>query len=110
MPISAARTSVRELESLLQSDALYACVDVRERGEFALGQIEGVTPLPRGTIEYRMETMVPSHTVPIVVCCDDGRRSELAAVTLNSMGYANVSVLDGGLRGWRATGLPIIAG
>jgi rhodanese-related sulfurtransferase len=108
--MSAATTTVRELESLLRSDALYACLDVRERGEFALGQIEGVTPVPRGTLEYRVETIVPSHQVPVVVCCDDGRRSELAAGTLTGMGYGNVSVLGGGIGAWRATGLPTISG
>jgi rhodanese-related sulfurtransferase len=89
---------------------LYACLDVRERGEFALGQIEGTTPLPRGTLEYRARTMVPSHTVPIVVCCDDGRRSTMAAATLSDMGYDAVSVLQGGLGAWSAAGLPTIAG
>lgn len=110
MLMSAARMSIRELGSLLRSESLYACLDVRERGEFALRQIEGVTPLPRGTIEYRVESMVPSQLVPIVVCCDDGRRSELAAVTLSGMGYAKLSVLDGGLGAWRVAGLPTISG
>jgi rhodanese-related sulfurtransferase len=108
--MSATRTSVHELESLLRSESLYACLDVRERGEFALEQIEGVTPLARGTLESRVETMIPNRALPIVVACDDGRRSALAAATLNAMGYARVSVLDGGLAAWKARGLPTIAG
>jgi rhodanese-related sulfurtransferase len=108
--MTAPRVSVEEFQSLLRSDTLYACLDVRERGEFALGQIEGVTPLPRGAIETRMQTMVPSYQVQVVVCCDDGRRSELARGTLSDMGYADVRVLDGGLAAWRASGLPTIAG
>ncbi len=108
--MSVTRTSVADLESLLHSEALYACLDVRERGEFALEQIEGVTPLPRGTIEYRVETMVPSYQVPIVVCCDGGRRSELAAHTLRAMGYTTISILGGGLGAWRASGRPTVSG
>lgn len=108
--MSAPRVTVEELQSFMRSDTLHACLDVRERGEFALGQIEGVTPLPRGVIETRVETMVPSYGVPVVICCDDGRRSELARGTLSDMGYVDVRVLDGGLAAWRASGLPTIAG
>jgi rhodanese-related sulfurtransferase len=100
----------RELQSLLTSNGLYACLDVRERGEFALGQIEGTTPLPRGTLESRVRTMVPSASVSIVICCDDGRRSALAATTLEAMGYAQTSILAGGIDAWRADGHPIIEG
>jgi rhodanese-related sulfurtransferase len=108
--MSASHVSVQELNSLLHSDELFACLDVRERGEFALGQIEGTTPLARGTLEFRVQTMVPSRGVPIAVCCDDGRRSDLAAATLAEMGYASVRVLDGGITAWRAAGFPTIAG
>src|SRR5438067_6139784 len=101
---------VDELQALLHSDAMYACLDVRERGEFALEQIEGVTPLPRGTIEYRVTTMVPGRRIPIAVFCDDGRRSALAAATLAAMGYADVRVVEGGLGAWKARGLPTISG
>jgi rhodanese-related sulfurtransferase len=108
--MSVARCSIQELEALLGSDELYACLDVRERGEFSLVQIEGVTPLPRGSLEYRLETMVPSKQVPVVFCCDDARRSELAAGTAQEMGYRDVRVLDGGLVAWSKEGRPTISG
>lgn len=99
-----------ELRDLLRSDRIVACIDVRERGEFAREQIEGVTPLARGTLEYRVRSMIPSRTIPTILCCDDGRRSALAAATLTAMGYQDVSVLRGGLTKWRAQGLPTIEG
>jgi rhodanese-related sulfurtransferase len=104
------RLNVDELRTLLQSDETYACFDVRERGEFGLGQIEGVTPLPRGTIEYRLATMVPRRHIPVVVLCDGGPRSTLAAETVAAMGYENVRVVEGGFAAWKANGLPTIAG
>jgi rhodanese-related sulfurtransferase len=94
-----------ELERLLQSDQVYACIDVRERGEFALDQIPDTTPLARGTLEYRVEKMIPSKSVPVVVCCNDGRRSELAAMTLLEMGYRDVRLLAGGIVAWKKSGL-----
>jgi rhodanese-related sulfurtransferase len=97
---------VEALRALLASDELYACLDVRERGEFALQQIAGTTPLARGTLEYRAPPMVPRRNLPVVVLCDDGRRSALAADTLRATGYATVRVLAGGLQAWVARGLP----
>jgi len=100
------QVSAAALARLLASDALYACLDVRERGEFALRQIPGTSPLARGALEYRAWSVVPSRDVPIVVIDDDGRRAALAAATLRAMGYASVRTLAGGLDGWVAAGRP----
>jgi rhodanese-related sulfurtransferase len=96
--------SAAALEALLASDGLCAVLDVRERGEFALCQIPGTSPLARGTLEYRAWAVVPKRHVPIVVLDDDGRRSALAAETLAAMGYRDVRTLAGGLAGWTAAG------
>src|SRR4051794_23320350 len=85
-------------------------LDVRERGEFALGQIAGATPLPRGLIELRLPRVVPDPTWPLVLYSGDGRRSALAAATITAMGYRDVRVLDGGLDAWRSNGRPVIEG
>src|SRR5262245_24743332 len=102
--------SVQELRELLASDATFACIDVRERGEFGIEQIDGVTPLPRGTLEYRAHSMIPSLAIPTMVMCDDGRRSTMAAETLGAMGFEDVRVLEGGLHAWKAAGLPTGSG
>ena len=38
--------------------------------------------------------------------CASGARASLAALTLKTMGYEDVAVLDGGLKGWTDAGLP----
>ena len=38
--------------------------------------------------------------------CASGARASLAALTLKDMGYQDVAVLDGGLKGWIDAGLP----
>jgi rhodanese-related sulfurtransferase len=45
-----------------------------------------------------------------VLYCDYGRRSALAAATVEAMGYVEVRVLAGGLDAWRASGRPVIEG
>lgn len=99
-----------DTRDLLASDTLHACIDVRERGEFARAQIAGTSPVNRGALEVRLPVMVPDRRVPVVVCCDDGRRSGLAAETLASMGYTDVKVLAGGVDEWQRQGLPVRSG
>ena len=98
------------LQALLASDTLHACIDVRERGEFARAQIAGTSPVNRGALEIRVPVMVPDRRVPVVVCCDNGRRSALSAGTLASMGYTDVRILAGGIDEWRRQGLPVRSG
>ena len=41
-----------------------------------------------------------------IVVCASGARASLAALTLKTMGYEDVAVLDGGLKAWTDAGLP----
>ena len=99
-----------ELAGLMNSDGLYAVVDVRERGEFNNGQIPNATSLPRSQIEFRIAELVPNRTVAIVVYDEGGERAALAAQTLAEFGYRSVSVLEGGLNEWQKQGRPTASG
>ncbi|MER5423984.1 rhodanese-like domain-containing protein [Streptosporangium roseum] len=82
----------------------HALLDVRERGEYALGQIPGGCPLPRGLIEIVLPRLVPWQDTPLVLYSNDEHRSGLAARTCLRLGYRNVSILEGGLRRWAEAG------
>ena len=62
--------------------------------------------LSRGTIELDMEEKVPALNALIVCHCGGGGRSALAAESLQKMGYKNVCSMAGGLKAWKAAGLP----
>jgi rhodanese-related sulfurtransferase len=94
----------------MASEALYAVFDIRERGEFNAGQIVNATSLPRSQIEFRIAELVPDRRIPIVVYDEGEGRARLAAQSLAEFGYENVSILDGGLPGWRKQGLPAVSG
>jgi rhodanese-related sulfurtransferase len=102
--------SCRELAGLMASESLHAVFDVRERGEFNMGQISNATSLPRSQIEFRIAELVPDRRIPIVVYDEGGGRAALAANSLAEFGYANVSILDGGLPEWRKEELPTVSG
>lgn len=86
-------------------------VDVRESEEWRQGHIDGSVAAPRGLLEFFADPSTPRHkdaldpTRRTIVICASGARASLAALTLRTMGYENVAVLDGGLKGWINAGL-----
>jgi rhodanese-related sulfurtransferase len=86
-------------------------VDVREPGEVEYwGSISGATLIPRGVLEFRADPDGARHDPRlrpdrrVLVCCDTGERSALAAATLQAMGYTDVAYVDGGIAAWCAAG------
>ena len=93
-------TTCSELAALLDGDAQFALIDVREVGEYNASHIVGASLIPRRELELRIAESAPFAGTRIVVCDDDGRRAALAAETLRRMGYPNASALDGGMNRW----------
>ena len=98
--------SPQELQKMLDGDAPFALIDVREPGEYNSTHIPWSSLIPRRLLESQMAESVPFKGVPVVVCDDDGRRAALAAKTLETMGYAQVSVLSGGINWWVSQNQP----
>ena len=102
----AASISTQELDSLLHGDSVFALIDVREAGEHNSSHIPDSSLIPRRQLEAQMGQAVPVKNVKVVPYDDDGRRAKLAAATLENMGYAGVSVLEGGINRWSVEGYP----
>ena len=98
--------SVQELDSLLHGDSVFALIDVREAGEHNSSHIPDSSLIPRRQLEAQIGQAVPVKNVKVVLYDDDGRRSNLAAATLENMGYTAVSVLEGGINRWSVEGYP----
>jgi rhodanese-related sulfurtransferase len=81
-------------------------VDVREESEYAAGHIPGAVHIGKGVIERDIEAKCPDKSTELILYCGGGFRSALAADNLQKMGYTNVISMDGGMRGWRQSGLP----
>jgi rhodanese-related sulfurtransferase len=81
-------------------------VDVREQDEWDEGHIPHALHLSRGTIELEIEEKVPDPNAVVICHCGGGGRSALAAESLQKMGYKNVRSMAGGLKAWKAAGLP----
>jgi rhodanese-related sulfurtransferase len=92
-------------------------VDIRgDDQRRAGGLIPGAIVLPRNSLEWRCDPAslwrhpaIISREVHLILVCQEGYQSSLAAATLQQLGLANATDLDGGFAAWAASGLPVIA-
>jgi rhodanese-related sulfurtransferase len=92
-------------------------VDIRSESQRAAdGTVPGARFLPRNVLEWRLDPSSP-HRDPelaypgarIVLMCDAGYQSSLAAATAKGLGLEGATDLIGGFQAWRAEGLPVDA-
>ncbi|HUG07298.1 MAG TPA: molybdopterin-synthase adenylyltransferase MoeB [Acidimicrobiia bacterium] len=106
--VTAAKRRIREIEPADLEGRIerVALLDIREADEFEQGSIPGAILAPRGLLESTISNHVTAADQEIVLYCEGGARSALAAKTLEEMGYRNVSSLEGGFTRWKREGLP----
>ncbi|HEV8124816.1 MAG TPA: rhodanese-like domain-containing protein [Gemmatimonadales bacterium] len=83
-------------------------IDVRGESEWEAGHMDGAQHIPLGYLLERMDE-VPRDR-PVVLHCQGGSRSHIAASLLQAQGYTNVTNLTGGFGAWEAAGLPVQRG
>ena len=97
-------TSVAEVRGLLLRGEEIALLDVREEGVFADAHPLWAASLPLGRLELEVLDRVPRLDTPVVVYDAGEGLAERAAERLGRLGYTEVSLLAGGLEGWRRAG------
>ena len=99
-------TTVEEVyRRQLQGDR-FVFIDVREDDEWSETRASGAIHIGKGVLERDIETKIPDKGAEIILYCGGGFRSALAAESIQRMGYERVISMDGGIRAWKALGLP----
>jgi len=88
-----------------ESDILL--IDVREKEAFDVAHIPSAIHIPRGQLELRVNDLLADPTQRILVYCEFGKISTLAAATLKEMGFSRTVALDLGVRHWLEQGYPV---
>jgi len=110
------RVTPRDLASSRLSHNAPTVVDTRtatDRGRF--GVIAGSIHVPRTLVEWHLDPAngyrhadVTSFDQPLVLVCNGGYSSSLAADSLLDLGFTDVSDLIGGIRAWVEAGLEVV--
>jgi rhodanese-related sulfurtransferase len=89
-------------------------VDIRPQSNRELeGEIPGAVVLERIVLEWRLdpasEARIPqaAYDLHVIIVCNEGYSSSLAAADLQDLGVHRATDLVGGYRAWRAAGLPV---
>ena len=72
------------------------------------GELPGALVVERNVLEWRLDPSSPwrlpevrDHDQQVVVVCDEGYASSLAAASLQALGLRRATDLDGGYQAWR---------
>ncbi len=107
------RVTAQQARNELADGALL--VDVRtseQRAEH--GEIPGAIPIGLNVLEWRLDPSsewrnpaATDHDVRVIVFCQEGFSSSLAAARLQSLGLHRATDVIGGVEAWRDAGLPV---
>jgi rhodanese-related sulfurtransferase len=80
------------------------------------GCVPGAIRIPRNVLEWRADptcsacdARIADLDAIVVIVCQEGYQSSLAASNLHELGFRHATDLEGGFKAWRAAGLPIEA-
>jgi rhodanese-related sulfurtransferase len=103
-----AAAEARLTDGALLVDIRYAALRDRD------GTIPGALIVERNELEWRLDPTCPHRApeatgfdLPVVVVCNEGYASSLAARSLQALGLHRATDLDGGFQAWRSAGLPV---
>jgi hydroxyacylglutathione hydrolase len=83
-------------------------VDVRSRSEFEAGHIPGAVNVPLPEFPDRAAALATEG--PLVLYCETGRRSTMAASILQSLGASSIANYRDGVSKWQQAGRPLERG
>jgi len=115
------KESRRKLERLTPQQVERALVqgghliDIRSDNQRASdGIVPGAVFIQRNVLEWRLDPSSPwgdpvlaRADSLVIVMCDEGYQSSLAAATLQELGLTRATDMVGGFQAWRAASLPV---
>ncbi|WP_243792528.1 rhodanese-like domain-containing protein [Saccharopolyspora gloriosae] len=109
------RVDPRTAAELQRNGALL--IDIRpQSNRLTEGEIPGALTVERIVLEWRLDPSSPHRLdglrvdQPVILVCNEGYASSLAAAQARELGLGRATDLIGGFRAWRAAGLPVIEG
>lgn len=96
--------SFAEIRQALLDKRELALIDVREEAAFAQGHPLFAANIPLSRLELDILARVPRRDTPLTLYDDGEGLAEPAVGRLQGLGYSDLTLLQGGLAGWREAG------
>ena len=81
-------------------------IDIREPGEYARENIVGARLAPLSSLDTQSFTGERKDALTVIFHCQSGNRTCMNFDRLEALGLGEITVLEGGLNGWKQAGLP----
>ena len=92
-------------------------VDIRPAAQRAVeGELPGALVIERNVLEWRFDPTsdarlaIAAYDLQVIVLCQEGYTSSLAAASLQDLGIERATDVIGGYAAWRDAGLPLAPG
>jgi rhodanese-related sulfurtransferase len=101
--------SISELKTIVENTEDFLLLDIRQASDYYTANIPGSILIPRGILEFNISSedfwmeqymYPPEKETEIVVYCNAGNNSVLAAFALKKLGFKNVKSLEGGYKAY----------
>ena len=99
--------SPKEFQAKLAATPGAMLIDVRMRDEVLEGYVKGAVNFDFKLPEFNQLIAGLDKSKPYFVYCASGVRSGKAAEKMRDLDFQHVYLLDGGLKAWKAEGLPV---
>ncbi len=110
MPVGGRRIKADALKAQLRDGQEIALLDAREEATFDKRHIFMASCVPLSRMELIVDDLVPRRSTRVVWCDDGEGLADVAAARMSALGYADVSVLDGGMATWEQVGYRLYNG
>ena len=93
--------TVEELKARLDSGEIINLIDCREPHEYEEANI-GARLIPLGKIQsMQVEEIEDLKDEEVIIHCRSGKRSQMACMVLEQMGFTNTVNVEGGILAWQ---------
>ena len=82
--------------------------DIRDNNLYQAGHIKGAVSVRFNDVMKNPEGLLKNIKESILLVCQSGQQSAIVANQLRRHGFTDVHVLDGGMRAWQSTHMPIM--
>ncbi len=106
----AERVNAATVKAWLADGREIAFIDVREHGQYGEGHPFLAISIPFSRLELALPALVPNISVRLVLIAEDDGIGVRAARRAEGLGYSRVSIVDGGVEGWRRAGYTLFSG